>query len=600
MTDPALLRNFSIIAHIDHGKSTLADRLLERTEALSPREFKDQFLDSMELERERGITIKARAVRLNYIARDGRAYVFNLIDTPGHVDFAYEVSRSLAACEGALLVVDASQGVEAQTVANAYLAIEQGLELIPVINKIDLPGAEVERTRQEIEEVIGLSAQDAILISAKLGVGIDDVLEAVVRRIPAPRVRAMKSARALIFDSWYDPYAGAVGLVRVFDGELRVGMKVLLKASGKVGEIAKLSYFTPHEEPADVLSVGEVGSVAAGIRNLADMRVGDTVTGADEPAGEALSGFKELKPMVFAGLYPVDANQYEALREAIVKLRLNDASLVCEPETSQALGFGFRAGFLGLLHMDIVQERLEREFGQSLIVTAPTVGYRVRTRDGQTVVIDNPALMPEAGEIDAIEEPYILATMHIPGEYLGAVMGLCEARRGKQRELRFISPKRAILVYELPMAEVALDFYDRLKSVSQGYASLDYEFLDFRVNPLVKLDIKLNGETVDALSAIVHRDKAYERGRALCEKMRDLIPRQMFEVVIQAAIGSKVIARESVKPMRKNVTAKCYGGDITRKRKLLERQKEGKRRMKQLGRVEVPQEAFLALLRVGD
>ncbi len=600
MTDPALLRNFSIIAHIDHGKSTLADRLLERTGALSPREFKDQFLDSMELERERGITIKARAVRLNYTAADRRTYVFNLIDTPGHVDFAYEVSRSLAACEGALLVVDASQGVEAQTVANAYLAIDQGLELVPLINKIDLSGADIERTRREIEEIIGLNAQEAILISAKLGIGIDDVLEAIVKRIPPPRVGATTSARALIFDSWYDSYSGAIGLVRVFDGALRVGMRVLLKASGKTGEIARLSYFTPHEEAAEVLSAGEVGSVAAGIRNLADMRVGDTITSAEHPASEPLFGFKELKPMVFAGLYPIDANQYEALREAIDKLRLNDASLVCEPETSQALGFGFRAGFLGLLHMDIVQQRLEREFGQSLIITAPTVRYRVRTRDGQTLVIDNPARMPEAGNIDAIEEPYILATMHVPGDFLGAVIGLCEARRGVQRELRFVSPKRAILVYELPLGEVALDFYDRLKSVSQGYASLDYEFLDFRANPLVKLDMKLNGETVDALSAIAHRDKAYERGRALCEKMRDLIPRQMFEVVIQAAIGSKVIARESVKPMRKNVTAKCYGGDITRKRKLLERQKEGKRRMKQLGRVEVPQEAFLALLRVGD
>jgi GTP-binding protein LepA len=600
MTAPELLRNFSIIAHIDHGKSTLADRLLERTGALSPREFKDQFLDSMELERERGITIKARAVRLNYTAKDGRVYVLNLIDTPGHVDFAYEVSRSLAACEGALLVVDASQGVEAQTVANAYSAIDQGLELVPVINKIDLPGADVERTRREIEEIIGLNGQDAILISAKLGVGIDDVLEAVVKKIPPPRVSASESARALIFDSWYDPYAGAIGLVRVFDGELHVGMRVLLTASRKIGEIDRLSYFTPHEVATEILGPGEVGSVAAGIRNLADMRVGDTITSAENPASEPLAGFKELKPMVFAGLYPADANQYSALRDAIDKLRLNDASLVCEPETSQALGFGFRAGFLGLLHMDIVQERLEREFGQSPIITAPTVGYRVRTRDGQTLIIDNPARMPEAANIEAIEEPYILATIHLPGDFVGAVIRLCEIRRGVQRELRFISPKRAMLVYELPLAEVALDFYDRLKSVSQGYASLDYEFLDFRANPLVKLDIRLNGETVDALSAIVHRDRAYERGRALCEKMRDLIPRQMFEVVIQAAVGSKVIARESVKPMRKNVTAKCYGGDITRKRKLLERQKEGKRRMKQLGRVEVPQEAFLALLRVGD
>ncbi len=600
MTDPKLIRNFSIIAHIDHGKSTLADRLLERTGAVSPREFQDQFLDSMELERERGITIKARTVRLNYTAKDGRTYVLNLIDTPGHVDFAYEVSRSLAACEGALLVVDASQGVEAQTLANVYLAIDHGLEIIPVINKIDLPSADIDRTRKEIEEVIGLNAQDALLVSAKLGIGIDDVLEAIIKRIPPPRCNPNAPTRALIFDSWYDSYSGAIGLVRVFDGELRVGMKVLLKGSGKTGEITKLEYFTPHSQPTDTLACGEVGAVTAGIKHLADMRVGDTLTDAERPAEQPLPGFKKLKPMVFAGLYPTDANHYEALREAIEKLRLNDASFVAEPETSQALGFGFRAGFLGLLHMDIVQERLEREFGQSLIVTAPTVEYRIRTRDGQTIVIDNPTRMPNPGIIEAIEEPYILASIHVPAEFLGPVIKLCESRRGIQRELKFASERRAILVYELPLAEVALDFYDRLKSVSQGYASLDYEFLDFRPNPLVKLDIKLNGETIDALSTIVHRDKAYERGRALCEKMRELIPRQMFEVVIQAAIGSKVIARESVKPMRKNVTAKCYGGDVTRKRKLLEKQKEGKRRMKRLGRVEVPQEAFLALLKVGD
>src|SRR5579875_1357460 len=600
MTAPELLRNFSIIAHIDHGKSTLADRLLERTGALSKRELKEQFLDSMELERERGITIKARSVRLNYVARDGKSYVLNLIDTPGHVDFAYEVSRSLAACEGALLVVDASQGVEAQTLANVYMALDHGLEIVPVINKIDLPGADVEHTRSEIEQIIGLDATDAILTSAKEGIGIEETLEAVVRRIPPPPAGEGKPLRALIFDSWYDAYEGVIGLVRVIDGELRRGMKVRLMATGKTGEVMRLGWFTPHEQAAEAIGPGEVGFVVAGIKTVADMRVGDTVTDADRPANEPLAGFKELKPMVFAGLYPTEANQYGELRDAIEKLRLNDASIAVEPETSQALGFGFRAGFLGLLHMEIAQERLEREFGLNLVVTAPTVAYRVRTSAGETTMVDNPALLPDESAIEAIEEPFILASIHVPEEFLGAVMHLCEERRGVKRDLKFSGHQRAILQYEMPLAEIVFDFYDRLKSATRGYASLDYEFLDFRPEHLVKLDIRINGEVVDALSMIVHRDRAFERGRALCEKMRELIPRQMFEVAIQAAIGARIIARESVKPLRKNVTAKCYGGDITRKRKLLEKQKEGKKRMKQVGRVEIPQEAFLALLKVGE
>jgi GTP-binding protein LepA len=600
MTDPSSIRNFSIIAHIDHGKSTLADRILERTGALTKREIKEQFLDSMDLERERGITIKARSVRLNYTARDRKEYVLNLIDTPGHVDFAYEVSRSLAACEGALLVVDASQGVEAQTLANVYLALDHGLEIVPVINKIDLPGADIERTRQQIEEGIGLSAADAILTSAKEGVGIDEVLEAIVTRIPPPRARETEPLRALIFDSWYDSYEGVIALVRVFSGTIRRGTKIRLMATEKSGEIMRLGHFTPHENTAEVLGPGEVGFIVSGIKAVADMRVGDTVTDAERPAPDPLPGFKVLKPMVFAGLYPTEANQYPALRDAIDKLILNDASLIVEPETSQALGFGFRAGFLGLLHMEIAQERLEREFGISLIVTAPTVAYQVRTTAAETVMVDNPARLPAENTIEAIEEPFILASIHMPEEYVGVVMTLCEDRRGVQRDLKYVGDKRVILHYELPLAEIVFDFYDRLKSISRGYASLDYEFLDFRAGPLVKLDIRINGEVVDALSIIVHRDKAYERGRALCEKMRQLIPRQMFEVAIQAAIGAKIIARESVKALRKNVTAKCYGGDITRKRKLLEKQKEGKKRMKQVGRVEIPQEAFLALLKVGE
>ncbi|HEY2105884.1 MAG TPA: translation elongation factor 4 [Candidatus Binataceae bacterium] len=600
MTNTELLRNFSIIAHIDHGKSTLADRLLERTGALSARESREQFLDSMDLERERGITIKARAVRLSYLASDGQTYILNLIDTPGHVDFAYEVSRSLAACEGALLVVDASQGVEAQTLANVYMALDHGLEVVPVINKIDLPGAEVERTRAQIEEVIGLSAADAILTSAKEGVGIDEVLEAIVHRFPAPPDTRKRPLRALIFDSWYDAYEGAISLVRVMDGEIRRGMKIRLMGTDKLGEVMRLGFFTPHPEATESLGPGEVGFVVAGIKTVADLRVGDTVTNADAPANEPLAGFKELKPMVFAGLYPTEANQYGALRDAVEKLRLNDASFICEPETSQALGFGFRAGFLGLLHMEITQERLEREFGLDLIITAPTVAYRVLTTDARQIMVDNPALLPPENEIEAIEEPFIMASIHTPEEFLGALFKLCEEKRGVQHDLKYLGNKRVILRYELPLAEVVFDFYDRLKSVSRGYASLDYDFLDFRPEALVKLDVRINNDVVDALSIIVHRDKAYERGRALCEKMRQLIPRQMFEVAIQAAIGAKIIARESVKPLRKNVTAKCYGGDITRKRKLLEKQKEGKKRMKQVGRVEIPQEAFLALLKMGE
>ncbi len=600
MTDPALIRNFSIIAHIDHGKSTLADRLLERTGALSKRELKEQFLDSMDLERERGITIKARSVRLNYTAKDGRTYILNLIDTPGHVDFAYEVSRSLAACEGALLVVDASQGVEAQTLANVYMALDHGLEIIPIINKIDLPGADVAGTKHQIEETIGLSAEDAILTSAKEGIGIDEVLEAIVKRVPAPKVPAETAPRALIFDSWYDVYEGVVGLMRVFGGEIRKGMKVRLMGTDKDGEVMRLGHFTPHEAPAESLGPGEVGFVVANIKSVQDMRVGDTLTDAENPAQKPLEGFKELKPMVFAGLYPTEANQYPALRDAIEKLRLNDASFICEPENSQALGFGFRAGFLGLLHMEITQERLEREHGINLIITAPTVAYQVRATDGEVTMVDNPSRLPDEGRIEAIEEPFILASIHMPDEYLGAVMSLCEDRRGLQRDLKYLGEHRVILHYELPLAEIVFDFYDRLKSVSRGYASLDYEFLDFRAGPLVKLDIRINGEVIDALSIIVHRDKSYDRGRALCEKMRQFIPRQMFDIAIQASIGAKIIARESVKALRKNVTAKCYGGDITRKRKLLEKQKEGKKRMKQVGRVEIPQEAFLALLKVGE
>jgi len=592
------IRNFSIIAHIDHGKTTLSDRLLERTGALTQREMTDQFLDSMDLEKERGITIKQHSVRLDYKAKDGRDYVLNLIDTPGHVDFSYEVSRSLAACQGALLVVDASQGVEAQTLANAHLAVDSGLEIIPVLNKIDLPGAEPEKAREQIETIIGIDASHAILASAKQGVGIDEILEAIVARIPPPRGEAGGPLRALVFDSWFDQYRGVVILVHVVDGNLVPGMKVRLMASGGVHEVETLGVFTPKPVPKDSLSAGEVGFVIAGIKKISDVAIGDTLTDERRPAPEPLPGFKEVKPMVFAGLYPVDADQYAELRDALEKLRLNDSSFFYEPETSAALGFGFRCGFLGLLHMEIVEERLEREFNLELLITAPSVRYRVLRSDGEVIEIDSPAKLPDAGAIEAIEEPVITATILTPDEHVGAVLKLCEEKRGVQKTLQYITQSRVMIKYELPLNEILLDFYDRLKSVSKGYASLDYEVSGYWTSPLVKLDVLVNGDPVDALSLIVHRDTAYQRGKTLVEKMRKMIPRQMFEVAIQAAIGSRVIARETVQALRKNVIAKCYGGDITRKRKLLEKQKEGKKRMKRVGRVDIPQEAFLAVLRV--
>lgn len=592
------IRNFSIIAHIDHGKSTLADRLLEFTGAISERERTEQVLDSMEIERERGITIKASAVRLRYRALDGQEYLLNLIDTPGHVDFSYEVSRSLAACEGALLVVDAVQGVEAQTLANAYLALDNNLEIVPVINKTDLPAADPERVRAEIEDMIGLDASDAVLASAKLGTGTLEVLEAIVQRIPPPKGDPDAPLRALIFDSWFDAYSGVVMVLRVFDGSIRRGQRIRLMATGRLYEVQRVGVFTPRPQEVAELSVGCVGLVVAGIKEVHETQIGDTVTDAERPTESPLPGFKAVKPMVFSGLYPSDSSQYELLREAVEKLRLNDSSFSFEPENSLALGFGFRCGFLGLLHMEIIRERLEREFGLSLITTAPTVAYRVTTTKGEVLTVDSPAKLPPAQEIERFEEPIILASIHLPESYLGGVLALCEEKRGRQRELKYLGRGRVLLVYELPLNEIVLDFYDRLKSISKGYASLDYEFLEMRESDLVKLDIRINGEPVDALSLIVHRDRAYQRGRELTEKMRELIPRQLFEVAIQAAIGGKVIARETVKPLRKNVTAKCYGGDITRKRKLLEKQKEGKKRMKQVGRVEIPQEAFLAVLKV--
>ena len=592
------IRNFSIIAHIDHGKTTLSDRLLERTGALTQREMTDQFLDSMDLEKERGITIKQHSVRLDYKARDGRDYVLNLIDTPGHVDFSYEVSRSLAACQGALLVVDASQGVEAQTLANAHLAVDSGLEIIPVLNKIDLPGAEPEKAQEQIESIIGIDASHAILASAKQGVGIDEILEAIVARIPPPQGDPDGPLRALVFDSWFDQYRGVVILVHLVDGSLAAGMKVRLMASGGVHEVEALGVFTPKPVPKDSLSAGEVGFVIAGIKKISDVAIGDTLTDERRPAPEALPGFKEVKPMVFAGLYPVDADQYAELRDALEKLRLNDSSFFYEPETSAALGFGFRCGFLGLLHMEIVEERLEREFNLELLITAPSVRYRILRSDGEVVEIDSPAKLPDPGSIEAIEEPIITATILTPDEHVGPILKLCEEKRGVQKTLQYITQSRVMIKYELPLNEILLDFYDRLKSASKGYASLDYEVTGYWVSPLVKLDVLVNGDSVDALSLIVHRETAYQRGKSLVEKMRKMIPRQMFEVAIQAAIGSRVIARETVKPLRKNVIAKCYGGDISRKRKLLEKQKEGKKRMKRVGRVDIPQEAFLAVLRV--
>jgi GTP-binding protein LepA len=592
------IRNFSIIAHIDHGKSTLADRILEITGTITEREKQAQFLDDMELEKERGITIKARTVRIRYRARDGKDYILNLIDTPGHVDFTYEVSRSLAACEGALLVVDAVQGVEAQTIAHANQAIENNLDIVPVINKIDLPAADPERVKREIEEGIGIDSSHAILASAKEGRGIEDVLEGVVHRIPPPKGNPDGTLKALIFDSWFDPYMGAVVLIRIVDGAIRQGTKIMLMSSGKVFEVAQVGVFDPWKRQVDALRAGEVGYLMAGIKEVRDTRIGDTITEAEAPAANPLPGFRDVKPMVFSGLYPVDTARYEALRAAMDKLRLNDSSFTFEPETSAALGFGFRCGFLGLLHMEIVRERLEREFDLAIITTAATVVYRVVCTNGKVVLVDNPAHLPPLQEIDTMEEPIVNASIHAPEEYLGNMLRLCEERRGVQREVRFLGGKKTLIVYELPLNEIVSDFYDRLKSLSRGFASLDYEFSAYRPSDLVRLDLRINGEMVDALSSIVHRDKTYHKGRDLCEKLRELIPRQLYEVVIQAAIGNKVIARESVKPLRKNVTAKCYGGDITRKRKLLEKQKEGKKRMKQIGRVEIPQEAFLAVLKV--
>ena len=592
------VRNFAIIAHIDHGKSTLADRLLEVTGALQPREMEAQVLDSMDLERERGITIKAHPVRLNYTARDGQAYVLNLIDTPGHVDFSYEVTRSLAACEGAVLLVDASQGVEAQTLANAYLAVENNLEIIPVINKIDLPGAQPEEARRQIEEIIGLDGAGAILTSAKEGIGIQDVLEAVIARLPPPTGDPAAPLKALIFDSWYDPYRGVVIVVRVLEGTLRTGTKIRLMAQGQDYEAEQIGVFSPKPEPIDELSVGEVGFIVANIKTVSDAKIGDTITETGRPTAEPFPGFKELKPMVFAGLYPVESHEYGELREALEKLRLNDASFHFEPETSMALGFGFRCGFLGLLHMEIIQERLEREFNMDLVTTAPGVLYRITTIEGEVLEIDSPSKLPE-GHIDKFEEPVITAMILTPAEHVGSILQLCQEKRGVQKSLEYLAASRVLITYELPFNEVVLDFYDRLKTLSRGYASLDYHVTGYWNSPLVKMDILVNGDPVDALSIIVHRDAAYERGRALASKMRELIPRQMFEVAIQAAVGGRIIARESVKALRKNVLAKCYGGDITRKRKLLEKQKEGKKRMKRVGKVEIPQEAFLAVLKMG-
>jgi GTP-binding protein LepA len=593
------IRNFSIIAHIDHGKSTLADRFIQRCGGLSDREMSEQVLDSMDLERERGITIKAQTAALRYTARDGRTYNLNLIDTPGHVDFSYEVSRSLAACEGALLVVDASQGVEAQTVANCYTAIEQGVEVVPVLNKIDLPSANPERAIQEIEDVIGIPARDAVRASAKTGEGVEDILEAVIRRIPAPKGDPAAPLKALIIDSWFDNYVGVVMLVRVVDGTLRPKDRILLMSTQGSHLCEQVGVFTPKSETRPELSAGDVGFIISGIKELQAARVGDTVTIADRPAAEPLPGFKEIKPQVFAGLYPIESNQYEALREALQKLKLNDASLQYEPEVSQALGFGFRCGFLGLLHMDIVQERLEREYDMELITTAPTVVYQVMLRDGTVERVENPAKMPDAAKIEEIREPIITTTIFVPQEYVGPVITLCTGKRGAQKNMQYHG-RQVMLTYEMPLNEIVMDFFDKLKSVSRGYASLDYEFKEFRSADMVKLDILVNGERVDALSLMVHRQNAQYRGRELVARMRGLIPRQMFDVAIQAAIGSHIIARETVKALRKNVLAKCYGGDITRKRKLLEKQKAGKKRMKQVGTVEIPQEAFLAILQVEE
>ena len=598
--DRAHIRNFAIIAHIDHGKSTLSDRLLELTGALALREMQEQVLDAMDLERERGITIKAHAVRMKYMAKDGQEYQLNLIDTPGHVDFSYEVSRALASCEGALLVVDASQGVEAQTLANAYLAINHGLEIIPVINKIDLPSADIPRAKEMIEQTVGLDTKDAMLVSAKSGLGVPELLEAIVKRLPPPKGDPDNPLQALIFDSWFDPYRGVIVLARLFQGTLRKGMKVRLWWNGKTLDVETLGVLTPKPVEIDELVAGEVGFMIANNKTVSDTKIGDTITDDGRPAIEPLPGFEELKPMVFAGLYTVDAHEHTALREALEKLRLNDSSFFFEPESSAALGFGFRCGFLGLLHMEIIQERLEREFGLELITTAPGVRYQITKTDGEKIEVDNPSRWPNQSEIAKIEEPVILATILTNEEYVGGILKLVEEKRGKQKGFEYVSASRVMLTYELPLNEIVLDFYDRLKTISRGYASLDYHLAGHWESPMVKLDILVAGDPVDALSIIVHRDFAYDRGRALVSKMRELIPRQMFEVAIQASIGAKIIARETVAAIRKNVLAKCYGGDISRKRKLLEKQKEGKKRMKRIGKVDIPQEAFLAVLKVGE
>ena len=594
------IRNFSIIAHIDHGKSTLADRLLELTGAITPREFREQILDDMDLERERGITIKAHAVTTSYKANDGSTYQLNLIDTPGHVDFTYEVSRSLAACEGALLLVDATQGVEAQTIANVYLAVANDLVILPVINKIDLPSADIEGVKHQIEEILGLPMDDALLVSAKQGIGVDDVLNAMVRQVPPPTGSINASLKALIFDSWFDSYQGVIVLVRIFDGVVKPGMKIKLMSTGRIFEISEVGIFSPKRTKTNELKAGAVGYVVAGMKDVSDTKVGDTLTDAERPTVTPLPGYREVKPLVFCGLYTMDNADYEDLRDSLDKLSLNDSSFVYEPESSLALGFGFRCGFLGLLHMEIIRERLHREYGLELISTAPTVIYRVRTLHGEVLNIENPSKMPDPEAIETMEEPFIQATIIAPERYAGNILALCQERRGVQKSLQYLDTTRIMLIYALPLNEMVLDFYDKLKSRTQGYASLDYELTDYREADLVKLDVLLNGETIDALSFITHKEKSYHRGRQLVEKMKELIPKQMFEVAIQAAIGKRVIARETVAAIKKNVTAKCYGGDITRKRKLWEKQKEGKKRMKQLGRVEVPQEAFLALLKVKD
>lgn len=594
------IRNFSIIAHIDHGKSTLADRILEKTNALTQREMKSQLLDSMDLERERGITIKLNAVQLQYKAKNGEEYILHLIDTPGHVDFTYEVSRSLAACEGAILVVDAAQGIEAQTLANVYLALDNDLEILPVINKIDLPSAEPERVRQEVEDVIGLDASEAVLASAKAGIGIEEILEQIVEKVPAPTGDPDAPLKALIFDSLFDPYRGVVAYIRIVEGTVKVGQKIRMMATGKEFEVVEAGVFTPRTTQREELTVGDVGFLTASIKNVGDTRVGDTITLAENPASEPLPGYRKLNPMVFCGLYPIDTSKYNDLRDALEKLQLNDAALQFEAETSQALGFGFRCGFLGLLHMEIIQERIEREFKIDLITTAPSVIYNVYTTKGDMIIVDNPAHMPDPQSIDRVEEPYVKAKIMVPNDFVGAIMELCQKKRGNFIDMQYLDANRVTLTYEIPLSEIVYDFFDQLKSSTKGYASFDYELIGYKVSKLVKMDILLNGEQVDALSFIVHRDAAYDRGKVIVEKLKELIPRQQFEVPVQAAIGQKIVARSTIKSMGKNVLAKCYGGDISRKRKLLDKQKEGKKRMKAVGSVEVPQEAFMAVLRMDD